>query len=156
MGAVPPFLLKTPDNPNGNDAAAFEGIMAAIREDRAKFFEEFGKTFYGVGMLKHPVSDALLRWSQSLVLQAGLKPTLDCVRAFGFTDFRQDMAAFTVPTLVQHGDADQIVPIDISGRLSARMIPGATFKVYEGAPHGLFATHTDEVNAVLLAFLQVG
>ena len=156
MGAVPPFLLKTPDNPSGNDSSAFEGIIAGIREDRARFFEEFGKTFYGVGVLKHPVSDALLRWSQTLVMQAGLKPTLDCVRAFGFTDFRRDLAAFTMPTLVQHGDADQIVPIDISGRLSSRMIPGAVFKVYEGAPHGLFATHKDEVNADLLAFLQAG
>jgi pimeloyl-ACP methyl ester carboxylesterase len=156
IGAVTPFLLNSADNPNGAPASVFEGMMEGIRADRPQFFEAFARAFYGVGGPGPQVSEALLRWSQTLVMQAGMRGTLECVRAFGFTDFRADMAAFTMPTLVIHGDADQIVPIDISGRVAAGMIAGAELKIYDGAPHGLFATHKDELNRDLLAFLRRG
>lgn len=154
LGAVPPYLLKTPEHPQGGaPPELFAGMIEGIKADRPKFFEEFGKNFYGVGGAR-PVSEAILRWSQGLAMQASSRGTTECVRAFGHTDFRADMAAFTVPTLVAHGDADAIVPLEVSGRVAARMVPGAVLKVYAGAPHGFFCTHRDELNADLLEFAR--
>jgi pimeloyl-ACP methyl ester carboxylesterase len=150
MGAVPPFLLKTADNPEAVPAAQFEGMMEGITADRPSFFAGFGPGFYG----PPKVSDAVLAWTLTMAMQASLKATVDCVRAFGFTDFRQDLKAFTMPTLIQHGEEDGIVPIDISGRAAARMVPGAVLKTYAGAGHGFVFTHKDAVNADLLAFLK--
>jgi pimeloyl-ACP methyl ester carboxylesterase len=150
LGAVPPFLLQTADNPNGAPASVFEGMMAGIAADRPGFFAGFGPGFYG----PPKVSDAVLDWTLMMAMQASLKGTLDCVRAFGFTDFRQDMKAFTVPTLVMHGEEDAIVPIGISGKASAAAIPGAVLKIYPGAGHGFTWTHKDQVNADLTAFLK--
>jgi pimeloyl-ACP methyl ester carboxylesterase len=154
LGAVTPFLLETPDHP-GAPKSLFEGMIAGIEADRAKFFEEFFPNFFGVGTPGGKVSEATVRWAWSMAMQAALPATTGCVRAFGATDFRPDMAAFEgVPTLVVHGDADAIVPIDITAREAVKAIPGAELVVYEGAPHGFLATHAERVNADLLRFLR--
>ncbi len=154
VSSVVPYLLKDETNPDGNPDAAFEGIKDDIRADRPKFLAGFMKDFYGAGVLSSPVSAEVIAWSTALALQAGLKGTLDCVDAFGKTDLRPDLASFTVPTLIIHGTADKTVPIDISGRAAARAIPGAKLIEYDGAPHGILATHKDRVTADLLSFLD--
>jgi pimeloyl-ACP methyl ester carboxylesterase len=156
IASVVPYLLKGDDNPNGADASAFEGIKAGIREDRPDFFRGFFKDFFGVGVISHPVSGAVLDWAWRLAMQAGLKGTLDCVDAFGKTDFRPDLASFNVPTLIIHGTSDATVPIDASARAAAAGIKGAQLIEYDGAPHGLFATHKDRLTADLLGFLRSG
>ena len=148
-GAVTPFLLKTDDHPNGAPQELFDGMIAGIRADRPAFLAEFTRNFYG-----GQVSDAVMQWHQGLALQSSLRPTIECVRAFGTTDFRADMKAFTVPTLIIHGDADAIVPIEISARTAAEAIRGAQLKEYPGAPHGLAASHGDRLTADLLEFLR--
>lgn len=154
VGAVTPYMLKTDDNPNGVDQAVFDQIKQGIAEDRAHFFAGFFRNFFGVGIVSHPVSNEVLEWARGVSLQAGLKPTLACVDAFGTTDFRGDMAAFKVPTLIIHGTDDAIVPIDTSGRAAARAIPGAQLIEYEGGPHGLFASHKERLTEDLLTFLR--
>ncbi len=154
VAAVTPFLLKTQDNPNGADKSVFDGIIAGLTADRAHFLTGFAKTFYGAGMLNFSVSTELLQQSLQMALMGSLRATLECVHAFGETDFRPDMKAFTIPTLVVHGDSDVIVPIDISGRIAASMIPGAVEKFYKGAPHGLHFTEKERLNADLLAFIR--
>ncbi len=154
ISSVVPFMLKTADHPDGADESVFEGIKAGLKKDRAGFLKGFLKDFYGVGMISHPVSDEQVEWSLQVALQAGLKGTLDCVDSFGKTDFRDDLPAFTMPTLIIHGTADKTVPIDITGRAAARAIPHAQLIEYEGAPHGVLATHKDEVSRDLIAFLD--
>jgi pimeloyl-ACP methyl ester carboxylesterase len=154
VSSVVPYLLKTKDNPGGTEEAVFEQMAKGIRTDRAKFFAGFFKDFFGVGMVSHPVSDEVLQWAQGLALQASLKATLACAKSFATTDFRGDLAAFKVPTLVIHGTDDKTVPIDISGTLAAAGIPGSTLIAYDGAPHGLFATHKDRLSQDLLDFLR--
>jgi pimeloyl-ACP methyl ester carboxylesterase len=156
IGSVVPYLLKTEDNPNGADASVFEGIKAGIRKDRPDFFRGFFKDFFGVGVISHPVSNAVLDWAWRLSMQAGLKGTLACVDAFGKTDFRPDLSSFTVPTLIIHGTADATVPIDASARAAAAGITGSTLVEYDGAPHGLFATHGNRLSKDLIAFLNSG
>ena len=156
IGSVVPYLLKGPDNPDGADASVFEGIKAGIRKDRPDFFRSFFKDFFGVGVISHPVSNATLDWAWRLAMQAGLKGTLDCVTAFGTTDFRPDLASFTVPTLIIHGTSDATVPIDPSARAAAAGIKGAQLIEYDGAPHGLFATHKERLTQDLLGFLRSG
>ena len=153
VSSVVPYMLKTSDNPNGTDQAKFDQMTAAMKEDRAKFFAGFFKDFYGVGIISQPVSDELLEASRNTAMMAGLKPTLACAEAFATTDFRPDLAAFTVPTLIIHGTADQTVPIDASAREAVKGIANATLVEYDGAPHGLFATHKDRLTSDLLAFL---
>ena len=153
VSSVVPYMLKTSDNPNGTDQATFDQMTAAMKEDRAKFFAGFFKDFYGVGIISQPVSDELLEASRNTAMMAGLKPTLACAEAFATTDFRPDLAAFTVPTLIIHGTADQTVPIDASAREAVKGIANATLVEYDGAPHGLFATHKDRLTSDLLAFL---
>jgi len=153
VAAVTPFLLQTPDNPGGAPAQVFEDMKSAIRADRAEFFADFFEDFYGVGVLTAPVSDGVLRWSWMMAMQAGLKPTLNCVDAFGKTDFRPDLKAITVPTLVIHGNEDQTAPIDASGRALAKALPNARLVELDGAPHGVLASHKQEVLGELLAFL---
>jgi pimeloyl-ACP methyl ester carboxylesterase len=156
IGAVVPYLLKTADNPDGADQSVFEEIKAGIRKDRADFFRSFFKDFYGVGVLSHPVSQGVLDHAWTLAMQAGLKGTLACVDAFGTTDFRPDLPSINVPVLIIHGTADQTVPIDPSARAAAAGIKGARLIEYDGAPHGLFATHKDRLTADLLEFLRSG
>jgi non-heme chloroperoxidase len=154
VASVVPCMLKTPDNPAGVDAAVFDEMTKGMREDRAKFFSAFFKDFFGVGMLTNPVSTELLDWARSVSMQASLKATLGCAKAFATTDFRPDLAAFEVPTLVLHGTADKTVPIDPTGRAAAKAIKHAKLIEYDGAPHGLFATHKTRLTDDLLAFLR--
>ncbi len=154
ISSVVPYMLKTDDNPDGVPAEQFDLIAAGIKKDRALFFAGFFKDFYGVGLVKHLVSDQLLENSCDVAMQASLKATLACAVSFGTTDFRPDLAAFTVPTLVVHGTADHTVPIDATGRAAARAIPQAKLIEYDGAPHGVFATDKERLIADLLAFLR--
>jgi non-heme chloroperoxidase len=153
VSSVVPFLLKTDDNPDGVPEAQIEEIKDGIREDRAKFLATFLQGFYGVGWISRPVSQQVLDWSLGMALQAGLKPTLACVDAFAKTNFRGDLAAFRVPTLVVHGTSDATVPIDPTGRAAAAGIAQAELIEYEGAPHGLTVTEKDRLSQDLLAFL---
>ena len=154
VSSVVPYMLKTDDNPDGVPEADLAEIGANIQDDRADFFRgTFFKQFFGNGVISHAVSDAVLDQATATAMQAGLKPTLACAEAFGHTDFRPDLAAFTVPTLIIHGTADQTVPIDTSARAAAEGITGSQLVEYDGAPHGLFATHGDRLTNDLLTFL---
>ncbi len=154
ISAVTPYLLKTPDHPNGAPASVFQGMIDGLKADRPQFWADFSKTFMGVSLLSSPVSTEMMQWIGSLVMLASPKATVDCVKAFGETDFRADMPAFKVPTLVIHGDADQTVPIDISGKVAAASIAGARLEIYEGAPHAIPFTHAERLTQDLLTFLK--
>ena len=154
ISSVVPFMLKTPDNPDGVDASVFDEMTKGMKEDRAKFFAGFFKDFFGVSLVSHPASTEMLEWARMVSMQAGLKPTLACAKAFATTDFRPDLAAFKVPTLIIHGTDDKTVPIDASGRAAAKGIANSTLIEYEGAPHGLFATHKQQFTKDLLAFVR--
>ena len=153
VASVVPYMLKTSDNPNGTEQEVFDKMAEGMKEDRAKFFAGFFKDFFGVNMLSHPVSAELLEWARSVSMQASLKATLACAKSFASTDFRPDLAAFNVPTLIIHGTDDKTVPIDAAGRAAASGIAQATLVEYEGAPHGLFATHKSRLTLDLLQFL---
>ena len=154
VSAVTPFLLKTDDHPDGVERAVFQGMIDGLREDRPHFLGNFFKTFFGAGVFHSPVSAEIVQWSLSLAMLASPRATTACVQAFGETDFRADMPAFRVPTLVIHGDGDQTVPIDVTGRKAAEAIPGSTLIVYEGAPHAVPMTHAERLTGDLLAFLR--
>ncbi|MES2460713.1 MAG: alpha/beta hydrolase [Armatimonadota bacterium] len=154
ISSVVPYMLKTPDNPNGVDPAIFAEMTAAMKKDRAHFFAGFFKDFYGVGLMSHPVSDEVLQASVNTAMQASLKATLACAQAFGTTDFRPDLAHFKLPTLIIHGTEDKTVPIDATAREAAKAIPKAKLIEYDGAPHGVFATHKERLTSDLLAFLK--
>ena len=154
ISSVVPFMLKTDDNPDGTDQSVFDDMTRGMKEDRAKFFAGFFKDFYGVSLISHPVSAELIQNSCNVALQASLKATLACAKAFATTDFRPDLAAFKVPTLIIHGTADKTVPIDAAGRAAAKGIAGSTLIEYEGAPHGLFATEKERFTGDLLSFLK--
>jgi non-heme chloroperoxidase len=153
VSSVVPFMLKTDDNPDGTPQSQFDQIADGIRKDRAAFFTTFAKQFFGVGMLSHPVTEENIVWARALAMQASLKATLDCATAFSTTDFRPELSAFNVPTLIIHGTADKTVPIDAAGRAAAKGISGSQLIEYEGAPHGLFATEKERLSRDLLAFL---
>ena len=153
VSSVLPYRLKTRDNPAGTEQAAFDKSAEAMRQDRAKFFTGFFRTFFGVDTAATPVSQELLEWAWGIAMQASLKATLACAKSFSSTDFRDDLQAFKVPTLIIHGTEDKTVPIDASSRAAARGIPGSTLVEYEGAPHGLFATHKARLSADLLDFV---
>ena len=154
IASVVPFMLKTANNPDGTDQSVFDDMTRQMREDRAKFFASFYKDFYGVGWVTSPVSDEVVEHSWVVTLQAGLKPTLECAKSFSSTDFRPDLAAFSVPTLIIHGTSDKTVPIDASARVAAKGIAHSKLIEYDGAPHGLLATNKQQVTNDLLAFLQ--
>ncbi|HEU0065929.1 MAG TPA: alpha/beta hydrolase [Sphingomonas sp.] len=154
ISSVVPFMLKTDDNPHGTPQSTFDQIADGIKKDRPNFFREtFAPHFYGVGYISSPVSDDVLDWSASMAMMAGLKPTLACAQAFGHTDFRPDLPAFRVPTLIVHGTADKTVPIDAAGRAAAAGIAHSQLVEYDGAPHGLNVTESDRLSADLLTFL---
>ena len=151
--AVPPYLYKSEDNPDGGlDDATIAGFQAGIKADRPAFLDGFTTQFFSAGK-KLTVSEPQRQYAWSLALPASPKGTLDCVAAFGRTDFRADVAKVSVPTLVIHGDSDAIVPFEVSGARSAAAIPGAQLVVIKDGPHGINASHADEFNAALLAFL---
>ena len=154
IAAVPPLMLKTEANPGGLPMEVFDGIRTGVLADRAQFFQDLTETFYGANRPGSSVSQGLRDsfWLQAM--NSGFIGVLDCIKAFSETDFTADLKKFDVPTLVLHGDDDQIVPIANSAQLSATLIQGANLKVYPGAPHGLCSTHKNEVNADLLAFIR--
>jgi non-heme chloroperoxidase len=154
IGAVPPFLLKTADNPDGVDGKVFDDMLAAVKSDRIGFFTDFFQNFFNWTPGSGKPSDDYVAYAKSIAWPASPLGTQQCIVAFGTTDFRADLATMTVPTLVIHGDSDRIVPIEVSGRRSAEMISGARLEVIAGAPHGLNATHGDALNALMLDFLK--
>ena len=154
ISSVVPYMLKDDSNPDGVPAAMFEQIKDGIREDRARFFHDtFVPQFFGVGYVSSPVSQEVVDYSTSLALTASLKATLACVDAFGKTDFRPDLPAFRVPTLIIHGTSDKTVPIDASARAAAKGIAGSQLVEYDGEPHGLNVTASDRLTKDLLTFL---
>ena len=153
ISSIVPFVLQTDDNRDGVPEAMIESIKDGIRKDRPNYLASFLQSFYGVGWITSPVSQEVLDWSLMMAMQAGLKPTLACVDAFARTDFRAELAAFTVPTLVIHGTADKTVPIDPTGRAAAAGIAQAELIEYDGSPHGLLVTDKDRVTKDLLDFL---
>jgi len=155
ISSVVPYMLKTSDNPNGTDQSVFDQITHGIKGDRAKFFATFFKEFFGVGLVSHPVSAELLEWARNVAMQASLKATLACAESFATTDFRPDLRAFEVPTLIVHGTSDKTVPIDAAGRAAAKGIRQASLIEYDGAPHGLLVTHKGQLLDDLLKFLRL-
>jgi non-heme chloroperoxidase len=154
VGAVPPLMLKTKANPGGTPIEVFDGIRASLLADRSQFYKDFSAPFYGANRPFSRVSQGVREMFWLWGMAVGLKAAYDCVKAFSETDQTEDLEKFDIPTLVIHGDDDQIVPIADAGALSARMIKGAELKVYKGAPHGLMVTHRDQFNTDLLAFLK--
>lgn len=153
LASIPPFLLKTPDNPGGVDGVVFDGIKAGIVADRLAFLTAFFTNFYNFDVLRgKSVSDEVVRSSWNIGAGASPKGTLDCVSAW-LTDFRKDLARINIPTLVVHGDADRILPIDATGKRMSELIKGCRYVVIEGGPHGLNWTHAEQVNHELLNFL---
>src|SRR3954454_1979206 len=152
IGAVPPLMLKTAANPGGLPMEAFDQIRAGVLADRSQFFEDLSAPFYGANRPGATVSRVLRDsfWLQGML--AGYKGVIDCIKAFSETDFTGDLGKFDVPTLILHGDDDQIVPIGASALLSSKLVKGSTLKIYPGAPHGMCSTLKDQVNADLLAF----
>jgi non-heme chloroperoxidase len=154
IGAVPPLMLKTPANPGGLPMEAFDRIRAGVEADRSQFFKDLTVPFYGADRPGAEVSQGIRDsfWMQGM--QAGHKGALDCIKAFSETDFTADLARFDVPTLILHGDDDQIVPIAASAMLSSKLVPGATLKVYPGLSHGMCTINKNLINADLLAFIR--
>ncbi|HEY6485202.1 MAG TPA: alpha/beta hydrolase [Candidatus Cybelea sp.] len=152
IGAVPPTMLKTDANPGGLPMEAFDQLRASVQADRSQFFKDLSAPFYGANREGAKVSQGLRDsfWMQGML--AGLKACYDCIKAFSETDFTEDLKKIDVPTLLIHGDDDQIVPFADSAPLSVKLIPNARLEVYKGAPHGLCSTMKDRVNADLLAF----
>jgi non-heme chloroperoxidase len=154
VGAVPPLMLKTSANPVGLPIEVFDGIRAGVSADRSQFFKDLTTPFYGANREGAKVSQGMRDafWLQGMM--GGLKNELDCIKAFSETDFTEDLKKFDVPTLIIHGDDDQIVPIRASAMLSSKLVKNARLKVYPGGAHGLADTHKDQLNADLLAFLR--
>ncbi len=154
MAAVPPFLLKTPDNPGGVDISVFDGIKKGIVADRLAFLSQFLANFYNLDVLKgKQISDEVVRDSWNIASGASPIGTLECVTAW-YTDFRKDLSRIDVPTLVIHGDSDRILPIEVTGNASQAAIKGSRLVTIKGGPHGLNWTHADEVNRELVGFLK--
>jgi non-heme chloroperoxidase len=154
IGAVPPLMLKTAANPDGLPIEVFDGIRAGVVADRSQFFKDLSAQFYGGNRpgstLSQGVRDTF--WSQGM--QGGLKGLYDCIKVFSETDLTEDLKRFDVPTLIIHGDDDQIVPIGASAMMSSKIVKNATLKIYPGGPHGLADMRKDELNADLLAFIK--
>jgi non-heme chloroperoxidase len=154
IAAVPPIMVKTPTNPEGLPMEVFDEIRAGLVKDRSQYYKDLAIAFYGANRPGAKVSQGTLDQFWLWSMQAGLKNAYDSVKAFSETDFTEDLKKFDVPTLVLHGEDDQIVPVDDSARKSARLIKRVKDVYYPGAPHGLTATHQDQVNAELLAFIR--
>jgi non-heme chloroperoxidase len=154
IGAVPPVMVKSATNPGGTPIEAFDGIRAGVLADRSQFFKDLTMPFYGYNRPEAKVSEGVRDafWLQGMM--AGLPACYFCVKAFSETDMTDDLTKFDVPTLILHGDDDQIVPIADSALLSAKLVKNATLKVYKGAPHGMCTTHKNQVNDDLLAFIK--
>ncbi|HEX2606940.1 MAG TPA: alpha/beta hydrolase [Flavisolibacter sp.] len=153
ISSVLPYLSKSSDNEDGVDPSVFADMMEQINKDRIGFLDTFGKQFFGVNLISHPVSTPLLEYYRMLAAHASSRSTKQCALSFAQTDFREDVKKIDVPTLIIHGDADKTVPIEASSHRTAEMIPGAQYVVYEGAPHGLFYTHREQLNQDLVSFI---
>ncbi|MBC7914483.1 MAG: alpha/beta hydrolase [Pyrinomonadaceae bacterium] len=153
ISAVLPFMLQTTDNPDGVPQEKFKEMSTAIMADRPGFLEGFNKDFYGVGVLNSPVSDAYLANAANKGMEASPIATIECAKSFASTDFRKDMSTINVPTLIIHGDKDKTVPIKPTGDQTAKLIKGAKYIIYEGAPHGLWFTEKDRLNKDLIGFI---
>lgn len=154
IGAVPPSLVRSPSNTDGIPVEVFDELRSALVSDRSQFYQDFALMFYGANRPGARVSKGLLDQFWLSSMQVDLQAAYECVAAFSATDFTRDLQAFDVPTLIMHGEDDQIVPIDITARRSERLIKGADTTYYPGLPHGLTATHADQVNRDLLAFVR--
>ncbi len=156
IGAIPPLMLRTDSNPVGLPLEVFDQLRAGVLADRAQFFKELSAPFYGANRPGAKVSQGLRDsfWLQGML--GGHKAMFDCIKAFSETDLTEDLKKFDVPTLILHGDDDQIVPIVASAPLSSKIVKGSTLKIYHGAPHGMCSTLKDRVNAELLAFIGQG
>jgi non-heme chloroperoxidase len=154
IGAVPPILLKSSSNPEGIPIEVFDGLRSSLAKDPSQFWKDFAIMFYGANRPDAKVSQGMLDQFWLWSMEGGLKNTYESIKAFSETDFTEDLKKFDVPTLVMHGEDDQIVPINISGKKSAKLIKGAREIFYPGMPHGLTATHADQVNADLLEFVS--
>ena len=154
MSAIPPLMLKTPANPGGLPIEVFDELRAGVQKDRSQFFKDLTMPFFGYNRAGARVSEGVREsfWLQSMM--CGFPGAYFCIKAFSETDTTEDLKKFDVPTLIMHGDDDQIVPIGASAMMSSNMVKGATLKVYKGAPHGMPITMKDEINADLLAFIQ--
>jgi non-heme chloroperoxidase len=154
IAAVPPIMVKSDSNPEGLPIELFDGLRSGLAKDRSQFWKDFAISFYGANRPGAKVSQGMLDQFWLWSMQGGLKNVYDSIKAFSETDFTEDLKKFDVPTLVMHGEDDQIVPIKDSAKKSARLIKGAQEIYYPGRPHGLTATHQDEVNADLLKFVR--
>ncbi len=154
IGAVPPILLKTAANPEGLPMEAFDSLRAAVLKDRSQFFKDLAMQFYGANREGAKISEGILDQFWLWSMQAGLRNVYECIKAFSETDFTEDLKKIDVPTLLLHGEDDQIVPVDDTARKAVRLIKNAKAIYYPAAPHGLTATHQGQVNADLLAFLR--
>jgi non-heme chloroperoxidase len=154
IGAVPPLMLKTERNPSGLPIAVFDGIRAGVAGDRSQFYKDLTLPFYGYNRPGARISEGIREhwWLQGMM--GGVKAHYDCIKAFSETDFTEDLKKFDMPTLILHGDDDQIVPIGASGLMSAKIVKHATLKVYRGFPHGMCTTNADQINADLLDFME--
>ena len=153
ISSVTPFMLQTDDNPDGVPLTVFDDMHVGIRNDRAQFFIDFAPSFYGNGLMEKKASQGVLDWFFNIAMLASPKATLDCVRAFSETDFREDLKGLTIPLLVIHGTADKTVPIDHSARRIKALVPTAEVKEYDGEAHGLTTTASDRVNHDLVNFI---
>ncbi len=156
LGAVPPLMLKTDRNPEGLALSVFDEIRAGVAKDRSQFYKDLAVPFHGYNRKGAKPSQGVIDAFWLMGMRGGLKGELDCIRQFSETDFTEDLRKIDVPTLVAHGDDDQIVPIAASALQTAKLVKGATLKVYPGGPHGLATTHADAFNADLLAFVEAG
>jgi non-heme chloroperoxidase len=154
IGAIPPLMLKTAANPGGLPIDVFDQLRASVQADRSQFWKDLSGPFYGANRRGAKVSQGLRDsfWAQGT--QAGFKAAYDCIKVFSETDHTDDLKRIDVPTLILHGDDDQIVPIGASAMESSKIVKGATLKIYKGAPHGMPSTHKDQINADLLAFIK--
>jgi non-heme chloroperoxidase len=154
IGAITPLMLKTPANPAGSPIEVFDQIRAAVQADRSQFWKDLSLPFYGYNRPGAKVSEGVRQsfWLQGMM--AGFPASYFCIKAFSETDLTEDLGKFDIPTLVLHGDDDQIVPIGAAAMRSSKLIKNATLKVYKGAPHGMCTTHKDQINADLLEFLK--
>ena len=154
ISAVPPLMLKTEKNPGGLPISVFDGLRAALVENRAQFYKEITLPFYGYNRPGAKISEGIREhwWLQGML--GGVKAHYDCIKTFSETDFTEDLKKFDVPTLILHGDDDQIVPIGAAALMSAKIVKNATLKVYPGFPHGMPTTNADQINADLLAFIK--
>ena len=154
ISSVPPLMLKTDKNPSGLPLSVFDGLHAQMVANRAEFYRDITLPFYGYNRPGAKISEGIRQrwWLQGML--GGFKPHYDCIKAFSETDFTEDLKKFDVPTLILHGDDDQIVPIAAAGLMSAKIVKNATLKVYPGFPHGMPTTHADQINADLLAFVK--